>query len=247
MPIYLSPHHDDVCYSIGDLAGREGGELVNLYTRSRYVEADMALPADGKSRAEVVTALRRDEDRRFATAAGLSRHDLGLGEPAMSGRTPFDLEGIEFDVAVLSDLLIPCLEVVLSGDGERRPGRLYCPMGIGGHRNHVVTLLTVRAAWEELCDRCTVFLYEDLHYASDRATRLAGIRRASRVFAGIPLTRFVLSLDAAQAERKMRWIGLYASQHARPPRAADFTPASGAVSGLHEIVWRVSPPARRQP
>jgi len=37
MHIFLSPHHDDICFSLGHLAGRGGGDLVNLFTRSQYV------------------------------------------------------------------------------------------------------------------------------------------------------------------------------------------------------------------
>lgn len=240
MHIYLSPHHDDVCFSIGCLAGRFGGDLVNLFTLSAYVAIDMDLPADGMARVAVVSRLRRQEDQRFVQAARLLRHDLRLREPPLIGYGPFDLTGLDVEVAALSAILMPYLLAMLPGDGDPGAARLYCPMGIGGHRNHLSTLLAVRRAYDALRRRCAVFLYEDLHYASDPPAREAGLRCAAQVFAGTKLSRIVLPLHSHEAERKMQWIGLYASQHNRAPRLADYTPASGIASGPHEIIWQVS-------
>lgn len=244
--VYLSPHYDDVCFSLGHLACRAGGYLMNLFTRSRYVAVDMELPAEDWARVEVISRLRRREDQLFAEAAQLTRRDLGLWEPALLGREPFDLTGLEEEVAALSSRLIPSLLSILPREGESPTASLYCPMGIGRHRNHLSTLVAVRRAYDSLCHRCTVFLYEDLHYASVLHARQAGLRHVAQLFAGSLLSPTVLPIVSGDVERKMQLINLYASQHARPPRVADFTPASGIVSGLHEIVWQVSPPVGDQ-
>ena len=34
MAIFLSPHHDDICFSLAGLAERTGGDLVNIFTIS---------------------------------------------------------------------------------------------------------------------------------------------------------------------------------------------------------------------
>jgi hypothetical protein len=115
-------------------------------------------------------------------------------------------------------------------------------MGIGAHRNHLSTLLAVRAAYETLRRRCTVFLYEDLPYATVRAARETGLRRAAEIFAGFELSGSALPLNSDDSARKLDCIRLYASQLRRPPRATDFIPASGAAAGMHEIVWQVRPP-----
>ncbi len=101
--------------------------------------------------------------------------------------------------------------------------------------------MAVRGAYEALRHRCTVFLYEDLHYASTARARDAGLERAGQVFAGMRLAPIVETLQPQDVKRKMQRIGLYASQHPRTPRSADFTPASALATGPHEIVWRVSP------
>ena len=209
MNVHLSPHVDDVCFSIGRLASRLGGDLVNLFTLSGWVAVDMDLPADNGERIAAVTQLRRQEDQRFVLASGLVRHDLGLRESPFEARGNFDLTQLDVDLAALSASLAPYLLALLPGDSDPDTASLYCPLGVG--------------------------------YASGPRAREAGLQRAGQVFAGSRLSPIVETLQAQDAERKMRWIGLYASQHPRMPRDADFTPASEMAPGLHEIVWRVSP------
>jgi hypothetical protein len=241
MHVYLSPHNDDVCFSIGHIASRFRGDLVNLFTRSCYVAVDIELPSNEEERIEVISQLRRQEDQRFTEATGLVRHDLGLSEPALIGYGPFDLRDVETEADALSERLIPFLSSMLPGEGDPSAASLYCPMGIGGHRNHLSTLLAVRNACDDLSRRCTVFLYEDLPYAHDPRARQDGLRRAANLFVGVRFSSIVMALSADESERKMGLINLYASQHPHVPRIVDFTPASRRASGLHEIVWKVSP------
>ena len=214
---------------------------MNLFTVSRYVAVKMDLPSDDASRVEVVSQLRRQEDQLFVQAAGLKRHDLGLQEPPLVGPGAFDITNLEADVVALSASLLPYLLAILPGGGDPSEVNVYCPMGIGGHRNHLSTLLAVRGAYDVLRHRCTLFLYEDLHYASDPRLREVGLQRAARIFSGNQLSPIVVPLNSHEAEHKMQWISLYASQHTHMPRLADFTPASGRAFGLHEIIWQVSP------
>ncbi|MGO8713624.1 MAG: hypothetical protein ACLQUZ_16490 [Rhizomicrobium sp.] len=214
---------------------------MNLFTRSRYVAVDLELPTDDEAQVEAITRLRRREDELFAGTARLTRHDLGLSEPPVLGYKPFDLANLTAEVAALSQRLMPCILALLPGEGDPHGAELYCPMGIGGHRNHLSTLLAVRRAYDWLRRRCTVFLYEDLHYASDFGVRQVGLQRATQLFAPSRLTPIVMPINADDCERKMRLIRLYASQHASPPRFDKFTPASGLASGLHEIVWQLAP------
>ena len=121
MHVYLSPHLDDICFSLAHLAGRYHGELVNLYTRCRYVAASIGLPADEAARVEAVSRLRRAEDIRFAEATQLTRQDLELKEPALMGRHWRDLSDLEGEVAALSACLMPVLSELLP---DRKSTRL---------------------------------------------------------------------------------------------------------------------------
>lgn len=240
MYVYLSPHHDDVCFSLGHLASRQGGVVVNLFTRSTYVAADIPLPVEPPARIEAITALRRGEDEQFVRAAGLTRRDLGLAEPRVIGRTPFGLADLGGEVDALAVVLKPVISELLAASSAAEPLCLFCPMGIGGHRNHLSTLLFLRRACDSLRRRCVLFLYEDLHYASVGPQRAAGLERARRLFDGYRLSPAMVRLTPEDAARKMELVGLYASQHALTPRARDYIPASGAEAGLHEMIWRVS-------
>ena len=242
MNLYLSPHHDDVCFSIGHLASRQGGALINLFTTSRYVAAPMELPGAIDEQVAVITGLRRAEDEAFTGAAGLTRHDLGFSEPPVLGRRPFDLEDQDQAVAELSARLTPYLLALLDGGGPD-PAMLFCPMGIGGHRDHLATFLAIRGIAAQLSNRCALLLYEDLHYASNPLARRAGLQRAEQVFAGSAFTAMAVRMTAQEAARKMELVGLYASQHSAQPRLAQFTPASELAPEPHEIVWRVSWPS----
>lgn len=198
MDIYLSPHHDDVCFSVGKLASQTGGELVNAFTISRYVAARVDLPGEPDAQVAAISNLRRQEDLRFTTAAGLARHDLGLSEPPVLGLGPFDLTGIADEIRHLSARLIPFVLDLLEREDDPRRSALYSPMGIGGHRNHLSMLLTVRRAYEALSQRCAVFLYEDLHYASNaRAPTRSGARRQ-----GVRRPRTVADRGGARPARR---------------------------------------------
>ena len=80
--VYLSPHHDDACFSLGHCAGRQGGRVVNIFTRSEHVAASLLLPTDPQQRVAFVSDLRRREDEAFVAAARLDRADLALEEPS---------------------------------------------------------------------------------------------------------------------------------------------------------------------
>jgi hypothetical protein len=237
--IYLSPHHDDVCFSLAHCASRQGGSVVNLFTRSQHVATTLALPSEPEKRTDAISAIRRQEDMAFVGAAGLERHDLKLEEPSLLGLEPFDLANLDDAAARTSAALIPFLLDLLPASGARRSVHLYCPMGIGGHRDHLSTLISVRDAYDRLSPRCSIHLYEDLHYASVRRAREVGLRRAFEIFDRARESSSVHLLGAQDSVAKLRLIALYASQHANGPQASQFVPASGLSLGFHEIVWHV--------
>lgn len=237
MHIYLSPHHDDVCFSLAHLAAKQGGALISIFTVSDYVEASIALPSEREVRIAFVTALRRAEDEAFARAAGLTRHDLGLEEPPVRGLEPFDRTGIEEDVQRIAGRLVPYV-LGLVERTEDESHTLYCPMAIGGHRDHLSVLLAVHGA-AALARRCALFLYEDLHYASNPRLREAGMAFAARLFQPRRLARVAIRLNAEDAARKLKGIGLYRSQHKSAPRLADYIPASKLAPAPHEMLWQL--------
>ena len=237
--IFLSPHHDDVCFSLAaTVLARRGGELINLFTRSEHVAAKLALPADRRARVREVTRLRTEEDRAYAARSLLRRHDLMLAEPSLLGFHPFSTRELAREVEQLSGPLLELLERLRTR--EHPAGlTLFCPMGIGGHRNHLATLAAVAGNLPRIRQFCRVFLYEDLPYASKPAARTRGVASALRLLSDERLLRLVVPLSAQSFAEKMRVVGGYASQHAGPPAPAQFIPASPLARGPHEALWRL--------
>jgi hypothetical protein len=86
-PIYISAHHDDVCFSIGQLCQRlGGGSLLNVFSLSNYTHESLCIPGDVNH----VSALRDKEDAAFASLCGLRRINLELLDAPLRGRRPFD-------------------------------------------------------------------------------------------------------------------------------------------------------------
>src|SRR5690349_1246588 len=154
--VYLSPHVDDIAFSLGVTARLIGhGTILNLFTRSRHID-NPALLAGGRSwTVDEVVAQRDNEDARFAALAGLDRQSLALDEPALRGRRHRDLGGLAEDRAQLRATLPAKLDAI-AGRGDP-PRALFCPAGIGDHVNHLATLLEVAGLMPSLSESWRLF------------------------------------------------------------------------------------------
>jgi LmbE family N-acetylglucosaminyl deacetylase len=232
--VYLSPHHDDVCFSLGGLvARRRGGWLINLFTRSGY-----SVVPSGRSRPDVetVTRIRTDEDNAFVQACGMTKLDLGLTDAALEVRDVFDLSTARLMGAAFKGPLLARIRAIASGISPNKRLTLFCPAGIGGHVNHVATMQVIVEALPTLQDRYRVLFYEDLHYASSAEKRQAGLLRLFAAMQGRRGGRISISFADASAE-KLALVRLYRSQFADLPRScAEYSPAVPDAD-LHEAVW----------
>lgn len=237
--VFLSPHHDDICFSIACIALKQATRtLVNIFTRSEYVAKEIALSVERDERIAFITKLRSAEDDRFAAIGGLTRYDLQLSEPRLRGFASFDSRNLHVEVTDVESTLQSFFKNQLdAGDGKQKLA-LFCPMGIGGHRDHLLTLLAIKAMITYVQDRFDVFLYEDLHYSSNAAQRRAGIERALATMSGFKLSRIRQPLSLDQFARKLELVALYDSQFRSPIRPQDFIPADEAAPTPHEAIWR---------
>lgn len=254
--VFLSPHHDDTCFSLGALTHRlQTGILLNVFSRSGHVARpdlapeELAAPdveALGQSpRSEAagawvswVSQLRKDEDRAFAEACGLRRVQLDLPEAPLRGQDPFKGQTTANDARHVEAALMAALTDLAPKDKSIRPW-LFCPAGIGGHIDH---LLVRGAVLQRIGDLRRVFriaFYEDLHYASDRRKRWRGLADLRDAAKGLGLARVKLPIGD-RAEEKLRLVRLYASQ--LTPQLMDiasYSPPALSRTGLHEAVWIV--------
>jgi LmbE family N-acetylglucosaminyl deacetylase len=233
--VYLQPHSDDVCFSLADTARHAPGALVTVLPRSPWVHP-AAVPH--RPTVDEVTALRIAEDRTFAAAAGLTPYFLDLPEAAGMGWRPFDRSRLADNVARIGGPLTAHLrQLADAAEPGRRPW-LFCPAGIGGHVDHLAVRDVVIAARPELSRVFRIGFYEDLHYASQRKLRAAGLARLFGHLGSTGLTRWVRDIGADAAAFKVASIAGYATQHRRPPTdLAEFSPATFPSSPPHEAVW----------
>lgn len=232
--IYLSPHSDDVCFSLGGLARRRGaGTLITVFSISDYVEASEFASEDR----DAVTRRRQAEDAAFAAACGLSARDLGFLDAPLRGEKPFDLGDVEGDAGQIEDRLMETVMAPVRAAAPAAKPMLFCPAGIGGHRDHLAVRTVVMKNLDFLARSYDVAFYEDLHYASWPRWRLEGLKSLARAMNGRSLYRLTLPLEE-DAPRKLELIRIYRSQHKEPPVTLDrFSPAMGSAAPPHEACW----------
>jgi hypothetical protein len=218
----------------------QDGQLINVFTQSDYAVVQTPFFEERNERIRYITGLRTREDRIFADACNLTRHDLTLEEPPLLGIHPFDLTDFQIEAERLDSILIDHV-IGLSQANIRNKPALFCPMGIGGHRNHVSVLMAVINALPRLRELYNLYFYEDLHYASRGDYRNAGLLRFSSMLKGERLTRRVIALTPELFAKKMSLVGIYLSQHGGKLRASDFIPAATGIREPHEAVWALLP------
>lgn len=231
LDVYLQPHSDDVCFSLGALARRRGGGmLLTVFPLSDYVAA----PGEAASSAETITATRKAEDEAFARGCGFALRSLGLPSSSLLGRAPFDLSGLAEATSRCSRAL---WDVLLAPPPPAERPWLFCPAGVGGHVDHVAVFEAILARYAEIAARYRVAFYEDLHYASKSQLRRRGLTRLFERTPGLALRRSWHRLDADDVGQKLAAIRLYSSQFSAPPQDLKrFSPAA-ASRRPHEALW----------
>lgn len=229
--IYLSPHYDDIAFSLGARVATEpGGRLINLFTRSGYVAGTPVDHWPDAATIDRVMRLRQAEDTAFSQRYGLQRLDLGLEEPPVRKRIPWDLTGLADDI---EQVRAPLTELLGAGP---RGSRIFCPAGIGGHVNHLAVRAVVIELLPELERRGEVLFYEDLPYASSSRARRRWLPDLRMALDGRRLRRRTW---AAGIVEKLAAVNLYPSQHAREPTSLRrFSPRALWPIGPHEAVWQ---------
>ncbi|MCG8295102.1 PIG-L deacetylase family protein [Pseudomonas entomophila] len=223
----LSPHCDDIAYSMAGrlLGGAERGQgirLLTIFSQSRFAPYAQRLNTQAQ-----ISRWRQAEEARFCAALHLAHECLDLAEAPLRGYPDVDSLFVD-DGAVPEDPVLERLEQRLRQRLEQaRPARVYAPLGIGGHVDH---LLTRRAAQRVFADVCPLLFYEDLPYAGElSADALA--QQLTRTTQGL---RPLLTPLADWLPEKLRHLAGYASQVAEKDLASVATHAH-LIGG--ERVW----------
>ncbi len=164
--ILFSPHCDDIAYSLTGriLAGRESAQecvVATVFTRSTFAPYS---PLCSSGDVEQITCLRLGEELEFCRSLGLAHVGLGLPEAPLRG---FDLVDDLFTTKrrVDDDPIQPEVERLLGElSSVCRPDRVYCPLGIAGHVDHLIVRQAIESVFVGVCP---VHYYEDLPYAGE--------------------------------------------------------------------------------
>lgn len=245
--IFVSPHYDDVAFSLGAMVKRSnGGLIINCFTRSEAAHTTIET-APGETRIDRVSAVRKSEDETFAEVCALDRIDLGCLEPPPLGRQPRDLNGLQEDCGQVRTVLENALDQAVFMGSRERPVQIFCPAAFGQHVQHRATSI-VFLDW--LASRANllrareikVYFYEDLPYSSRLLPRLNGIfrlaRETSRRFPSRKLKRIAMPLGRDSS--KLELCAIYVSQMKRPPSYREYSPFALWSPRPHEAVWRMT-------
>jgi len=234
--VFLSPHSDDVCFSLACFAHRrQAGRLLNVFSISPYTTDRRLQQAD---RTRAVTRQRCAEDALFAEACGLTLESLEFKDAMARNEHPFDARqsgGISrtIEEKVLASLVGPML-----GMKKSRKPWLFVPIGIGGHLDHVAVLMVILRYMRLLAKSYRIAFYEDLYYASHSASREKAISELNASLKAQQLIRLHLSLELEMQTLKLQMVHLYASQLTENLTTIKaFTPAYNEQSMPHEALW----------
>lgn len=156
--LLLSPHADDVAYSIGGivahLSGRTKIQLTTVFGRSGW-----ALPqALRRHSVDAISAMREREDRAYCERRRIDYALLPCPDSFVMG---YD-EAKELSVAPDDDPRTANVVKLIGNSAARlQPDLVLAPCGLGGHVDHQI----VRAAAEAL-GQVDVLYYEDVPYSA---------------------------------------------------------------------------------
>jgi hypothetical protein len=239
--VFLAPHYDDVAFSLGSFAAATGrGKLHTVFSRSSFLlDNYQNLPLDKASRSErveLISSLRRSEDLAFAARVRLRATYAEIDEAPVRGHDPFEAQQAQADADRLGPKILDGI-IALHPGGPVRP-RLFAPMAIGAHLDHLVILLALVAGYAEISARYELLFYEDLHYASRIRRRIKGILRFLRLMGDRRFERVPLPIrDEAE---KLELVRTYRSQfHDLPRDLRQFSPNLVRPTRRHEAIWRL--------
>ena len=222
--VFLSPHCDDICFSLGALTHRlQAGILLNIFSISGHVaRLDLApqqlaarfengspdphilglspRPEAAEAWVNWVTKMRSVEDQAFADACGLRRIELNLPEAPLRGQHPFQGRSSTKDAFDVETALMGALSDLAAAAKDTRPW-LFCPAGIGGHIDHLLVRDAILKHLGELQQLYRIAFYEDLHYASDRLKRWQGLAEFHAAARRLNLSRIKLPMQGGCGQK----------------------------------------------
>lgn len=202
--IVLSPHADDAALSVGGLMLKAGFRsvvhILTLFGRSNYLRS-----TGFENDWQLVTERRKREDAAFATRIGAKLTYLDFPEAALRLGSSFGrifVDGAEAHMSIPRELMDKVRRVL-----ERaKPELLFSPLGLGGHRDHLITRNLAQTIGRR--QNISLVYYEDLPYAAELPER--ELRKQARSL-NSKLRPTLVSIES-ELESKLNNLTLYRSQ-----------------------------------
>ncbi|MGZ3457714.1 MAG: PIG-L deacetylase family protein, partial [Archangium sp.] len=171
--VVLSPHFDDAALSVGGILARLSHrmrcDVLNIFSRQSFQSGLRVPPAE-------LDRIALAEDELAARCLGFRTQVLGLSgaqdRHALSLRATLGLTASEVSSNPVFRRDVATVVERLSGWLQGIP-LVLAPLGVGGHLDHVVTMLAARQlARRDVIARTALWFYEDLPYAAAPRVRL---------------------------------------------------------------------------
>ncbi|GAA3301805.1 MULTISPECIES: PIG-L deacetylase family protein [Dactylosporangium] len=159
--LLLSPHPDDIAWSIGGTVARLAGtgtalSALTLFGRTTYAPAS---PAHGTTAAGGVRAL---EDAAWSSLTGVRLYRADLPDASLRGYDDDTEMGARAEPAIVAQ----AAERLAGALRATRPDLLLVPLAIRGHVDHVAARAAAEAVAPVEAPGCALVYYEDLPYAA---------------------------------------------------------------------------------
>jgi LmbE family N-acetylglucosaminyl deacetylase len=254
LAIFLSPHFDDIALSCGGMAARLSrsgarcigltvfaapapeGEPLSDFAQLQHSQWESA----GSASAKPINAVRRDEERAAMHLLGLEPVWLDLPDApyrrASDGQHFYTSnEKLMSGTPALEErhLLVPRIagEIarVARETGVRGRVRVFAPLAVGGHVDHLLVFLAAR----RLGPRYGVLYYEDYPYAAREGTLAARLDALH-----MPMQARITSISdligvkiAAIARYKSQLNGLFEPVDSMPSAVRSYAQSVGQSAG----------------
>jgi hypothetical protein len=212
--IYISPHSDDICYSLGAwVASNPGGHLINVYTQSNYMNPAAHAIFGNNLSSDEISQIRRQEDQLFADATGLILTDLFMKDAPIDGYSNHhDLTDLNKDIDKLEPVLMDAIISKLQTNGNR----LFCPIAAGMHRNHTTVLMCIIKNISFLKNRFDICFYEEIPYSRDPDIRRLAYDRLTMLINNNQCVRVKNHMVNSLFHLKENLVKMYQSQLKQP-------------------------------
>lgn len=150
--IYLSPHFDDIAFSLSTKI-QTGGTILDVFTISNYVENDCCLGKD-------VSDVRKNEEMSYIRTNNLKYEMLKLPDSGLNG-CPFSRYHV---VPIDPNLEKELLDVIFKLKTKSKINTLFCPMGVGKHLDHLQLFLIIQKHYVELKKEFKIVFYAEVPY-----------------------------------------------------------------------------------